>query len=197
MGPLAVGSLPGGRGLLFSAHGFFSDLRLSHLVENHGGSYSMPKKEAARRRSTDPAPGPFHRPGGHHRYRLHRRGGHGHLLRRAGGGVLDVGLRPGGHDDRLCGENLGGALPGEGRSGPLAGRAHGVYPGRPASAWAGGHVFSVLRGGDSGRGQSGPGQLHRHLPPRRLRRRPAGGGSGAGGDRVSGAARGRSACRTD
>ena len=127
-----------------------------------------------------PVPGPGHRPGLHHRYRQHRWGGYRHLVRRAGGGVLDVGLRPAGHDDRVRGEAALRALPPR-RPRRVAGRAHVLHPGRPEKPAAGGLVCPGMPAGHPDRGRHGPVQLHCRRPPGHLWMGPAGGGGGRRG----------------
>ena len=103
-----------------------------------------------------------------------------YLLRRAGGGVLDVGVRLSGHDDRMCRKDPGGALPGEKPGRRLAGRPHVLHGAGSGQPDAGRPVFPVLCGRLPGGRKCGAGQLHRRLPGGGLRLGPAGGGTGGG-----------------
>ena len=69
----------------------------------------------------------------------------------------------------------------------MAGRAHDLHPTGTETAVAGLCVRSAVRGGDSGGGQPGPGQFHRHRPGAVCGTFPQGGGSGAGSGGVGGA----------
>ena len=185
LGRSAVGGLSGGGAVLLSAHRVLPDLRPAGVVEAHGGGTVSTAKGGAGGRH--PAASSVHGLGGHHRHRLGGGGGGGHLLRRSGDSVLDVDVCPAGDDDRVRRENPGHSIPGEGREGSVAGRAHDLHPTGTETAVAGLCVRSAVRGGDSGGGQPGPGQFHRHRAGAVCGTFPESGGRGAGSGGVGGA----------
>lgn len=139
--PLAAGAVSGdGAGLLRGLR-VVSNFWISDLVAGHGGD-AAPKENARSERPVSPS-GPGYRSGLHHGHRLHCRGGRRPHPGRTGGGVLDVGLRPAGHDDLLGREAAGSKVSAHRPRRPAAGRAHVLHSGRAgllppwpsASAW--------------------------------------------------------------
>ena len=142
--------------LVFRSDGIFPDFRPLPVVAGDGGA-DVPKGRGDGRSLS--LADPLHRPCRHHRNRLYRRSGHSPDLRRAGGDLLDVGLRPACHDDRLGGKDALCRLPGEGIGRLLSGRPCPVAGTEGLSDTL--PVLCPLRGAGLLRhGQSGAVQLH-------------------------------------
>ncbi len=130
-----------------------------------------------------PLSGGLHRPCRHPWHREHRRRGYRHCGRGAGGGLLDVVLRPVGDGYQIRRGAAGGGIPHPGSGGPLAGRAYGISCQGAGDALAGGDILPLLRPGllrhrqrhpgGGGGPDHGPGFRPASLP-HRLRSGPSG-----------------------
>ena len=92
--------------------------------EKHGGLPVPEKGRAGPRQQPVTLPGGDHRPGRHRGHRQHRRGHRGHLHRRAGGRVLDVGVRLLRHVHQIRRNRPGSEVPGHWLQRRPQGRAH-------------------------------------------------------------------------
>ena len=133
-------------GLYFSVRtGFFQLFHVRLWLKTTLGSLLRPE-EAAGGAGAYPAPGPVHRPGLHHWHWLHRPGWLPPSSTAGQGGVLDVGVRLSGHDDRMCRKDLAVRYRREKPRRRLAGRPHVLHGRGSGQPDAGRPVFPVLCG---------------------------------------------------
>lgn len=133
MGPGGADTAAGNRPMADGAYGGIAVPPGGVLPAPYGGrGVLLPPNAPAGPGCDHPIPEYVYGAGGHVGHRQYRGGGHSHPQRRAGGGVLDVGHGSAGHDDKLCGEPVGGILPPPQRQGGVDRRPN-VLP----AGWAG------------------------------------------------------------